>query len=53
MVGLLHEPMQTSFDYTIKSSEPKSLDAENKNWEISLKVTATANKNIDFCVLIK
>jgi hypothetical protein len=49
MVGLLHEPMQTSFDYTIKSSEPKSLDAENKNWEISLKVTATANKNIDFC----
>ena len=49
MVGLLHEPMQTSFDYTIKSSEPKSLDAENKNWEISLKVTATANKNMDFC----
>ena len=49
MVGLLHEPMQISFDYVIKSSDPKSLDAENKNWEIPLVVTATTNKNIDFC----
>ena len=49
MVGLLHEPMQISFDYIIKSSDPKSLDAESKNWEIPLMVTATTNKNIDFC----
>jgi hypothetical protein len=49
MVGLLHEPMQICFDYVIKSSEPKSLDAESKNWEIPLTVTATTNKNIDFC----
>jgi hypothetical protein len=49
MVGLLHEPMQISFDYVIKSSDPKSLDADNKNWEIPLVVTATTNKNIDFC----
>jgi hypothetical protein len=49
MVGLLHEPMQISFDYVINSSEPKSLDAESKNWEIPLVVTATTNKNIDFC----
>jgi TonB family protein len=49
MVGLLHEPMQISFDYVIKSSDPKSLDAESKNWEIPLDVTATTNKNIDFC----
>jgi hypothetical protein len=49
MVGLLHEPMQISFDYLIKSSDPKSLDAESKNWEIPLVVTATCNKNIDFC----
>lgn len=34
MVGLLDESMQISFDYVIKSSEPKSLDAESKNWEI-------------------
>jgi hypothetical protein len=49
MVGLLHETMQISFDYVIKSSDPKSLDAESKNWEIPLVVTATCNKNIDFC----
>ena len=49
MVGLLHEPMQISFDYVIKSSDPKSLDAESKNWEIPLMVTATTNKNMDFC----
>jgi hypothetical protein len=46
---MLHEPMQISFDYIIKSGDPKSLDAESKNWEIPLVVTATANKNIDFC----
>jgi hypothetical protein len=49
MVGVLHEPMQTAFDYTIKSGDPKSLDAESKNWEIPLTVTATANNNMDFC----
>jgi hypothetical protein len=49
MVGLLHEPMQSSFDYTIQSSDPKSLDAESKYWEIPLVVKATANKNMDFC----
>jgi hypothetical protein len=49
MVGLLHEPMQISFDYVIKSSDPKSLDEEGKNWEIPLVVTVSANKNIDFC----
>jgi hypothetical protein len=49
MIGLLHEPMQTAFDYSIKSGEPKSIDAESKNWEIPLEVTAKSNKNIDFC----
>jgi len=49
MVGLLHEPMQTAFDYTIKSGDPKSTDAESKNWEIPLEVTATCNKNMEFC----
>ena len=50
MAQLLHEPMQISFDYTIKSGDPKSVDKESKNWEIPLVVTATANKNMDFCV---
>jgi hypothetical protein len=49
MVGVLHEPMQSAFDYTIKSEDPKSKDAESKNWEIPLTVTAKANKNMEFC----
>lgn len=49
MVGLLHEPMQLAFDFTIKSGDPKSIDLESKQWEIPLEVTATCNKNIDFC----
>lgn len=49
MVGLLHEIMQTSFDYSIKSGEPKSIDSESKNWEIPIVVSAVANKNMDFC----
>ena len=49
MVGLLHEPMQTAFDYFIKKSDPKSTDAESKNWAIPIVVTANANKNMNFC----
>ncbi len=49
MIGLLHESFQLSFDYTIKSSDPKSLDAESKNWEIPLEIISKCNKNIDFC----
>ena len=49
MITLLHEPMQISFDYTIKSNDPKSSDENNQNWEIPLQVSAKTNKNIDFC----
>lgn len=49
MVGLLYEQMQNSFDYAIKSGDPKSLDKESKEWEVPLEVTATTNKHIDFC----
>jgi hypothetical protein len=48
MFRVLHEVMQTAFDFTIKSGDPKSLDEESKNWEIPLTVTATTNKNMDF-----
>jgi hypothetical protein len=49
MFGVLHEVMQTAFDYTIQSGDPKSLDAESENWEIPITITVTANKNMDFC----
>lgn len=49
MTKLLHEILQNAFDYEIKSSAPKSLDSENKNWEIPIKVTAITNNKIDYC----
>jgi len=49
MIGLLHEPMQTAFDYTIQAGDPKSIDANNVNWEIPLNISVLANKNMDFC----
>jgi hypothetical protein len=47
MVGLIHENMQSAFDYEISSINPKSLD--NDQWEIPLVVKAKTNNNIDFC----
>jgi hypothetical protein len=49
MLGLIHEPMQISFDYFIKSGTPKNLNSDNKLWGIPLQITAKSNKNIDFC----
>jgi hypothetical protein len=49
MVGLLHEPMQTAFDYEIQTKDPVSLDAENKKFRIDYKVTAKTNANMAFC----
>jgi hypothetical protein len=49
MFGILHETMQSSFDYNITSGEPISKDAESKNWEIPLTIKAICNKNMDFC----
>jgi hypothetical protein len=49
MVGLIHEIMQTSIDYSLFVGDPKSKDSENTNWEIPLTITATSNQNIDFC----
>lgn len=47
MIGLIHENMQSAFDYEISSINPKSLD--NDQWEIPLVVKAKTNNNIDFC----
>jgi hypothetical protein len=47
MVGLLHEPMQTAFDYEIQTKNPVSTGAEN--WKVDYEVTAKTNKNMEFC----
>lgn len=49
LVNIMHNSIQQSFDYTIKSGEPQSKDFENQNWEIPLCINVIANKNINFC----
>jgi hypothetical protein len=49
MLSILHEPLQTAFDYSIKSGEPKSVDSESKNWIVPLTISAIANTNLDIC----
>lgn len=50
MVGVLHEPMQTSFDFQLINREPTSLDAESKNWSIPVEVSVIANDNYNTCM---
>ena len=50
MIGLLHEPMQSAFDYFINTKEPKSLDGANVNWTIPIEVYAVANANFEICM---
>jgi len=49
MLGLLHEPMQIAFDYSIETSDPYSANSLNSLWDIPLTVKAISNKNMDFC----
>ncbi len=46
LIGLLHETMQRVFDYEIVASEPKTINIDNNNWGINLKVIVKANSNI-------
>ncbi len=49
MVGVLHEVMQTAFDYTLTTGNPKAMDPDNQKWEIPLEVSVKTNKNFTLC----
>jgi hypothetical protein len=49
MFGVLHEVLQTSFDYRIETSDPVSVDNESQNWKIPISITVLTNQNMDFC----
>ena len=49
LIEIMDQSLKSSFDYTIKSSEPKSLDGSNNSWIIPLQVDVICNKNISFC----
>ncbi len=50
MAGMLHEVMQTAFDFTISTGMPQALDSENKNWKIPIEIEAVGNLNLDFAI---
>ena len=47
LMGVLHEQLQTAFDFELTSLPPVSKDAESKNWEIPLEVKVITNKNME------
>lgn len=49
LIGLLHEPMQISFDYEIKIGQPKLIEDSKEDWGLQNEVSVVANKNIDLC----
>lgn len=49
LVNFLHEPMQESFKYILNTSNPISLDPNNKNWQIPIEVSVYANRNMILC----
>ncbi len=49
IVGSVSEKLKKSFDYSIKCDEPRCTKADNNIWDIPITITATCNKNLDFC----
>ena len=49
LIGSIHEPLQSAFDFSISSGDPQAMDNENEKWGMALKIEATTNNNFDFC----
>jgi hypothetical protein len=49
VVGLINNVIQTAFDFSIKSSNPKAMDNTNQKWSIPMEILVRANKNMSFC----
>ena len=52
MLKPFHEAMLNAYDYELEVGQPVAKDQENKNWEVSLKVLANANKNLESALKI-
>lgn len=50
LIGNIHEPLQQSFDYVLKASEPVSQDNSNEKWSVNLEVTSSTNDNFNVCM---
>jgi hypothetical protein len=52
MLKPFHEAMLNAYDYELEVGQPVAKDQENKNWEVTLKVLANANKNLESALQI-
>lgn len=52
MLKPFHEAMLNAYDYELEVGQPVAQDQENKNWEVTLKVLANANKNLESALQI-
>jgi hypothetical protein len=49
MIIVLNEVMRKSFNYSITSTDPKSVDGDNQKFSIGFMVAVKANENSEFC----
>lgn len=52
MLKPFHEAMLNAYDYELEVGQPVAKDQENKNWDVTLKVLANANKNLESALQI-
>ena len=52
MLKPFHEAMLNAYDYELEVGQPVAKDQENKNWKVTLKVLANANKNLESAMKI-
>ena len=46
---VVHDFLQSSFDYEINSGDPYSLDGSNSNWGIPIRISVKTNNNFSSC----
>jgi len=44
-LGIMHNAMQVSFDFTVKSSEPIAISQSSQDWEVELTIKSKPNQN--------
>jgi hypothetical protein len=48
MLEVLHESFQLSYDYSLETFDPISVDNKDENWKIPMNITVKTNENAEF-----
>ena len=49
LVAIVHDNMQSAYNYEIASGEPEAINNDNNKWQVPLLVTVIANENMESC----